>query len=374
MGDRKGGFWYKELFPFTAMVATQCINVGVSIIFKAATLKGLDFRVFMLYSYCISALLFLPLCYFSHRKSQLPPLTIGLLGRFLFLGFLGFSGQYLGYIGIEYSNPTLASAMTNLTPASTFILAVLFRMEKLEMKSWTTQVKIIGSVITIAGALLVVLYNGPVLIRSSTSSASVLAQHPALVTIAGGTKHSDWVKGGALLAVEYVIVGLWCISQAKVIADYPAELAVVFFYNLSCLILAAPACLMGVTNSSAWNILKPDVRLYSVVYSGVMGSGFGILIQTWGVHIKGPVYIASFMPLSIAIAAIMGFIFLGDDLYLGSVIGSLIISLGFYALIWAKAKEDCEKGDEFGASSSQNAPLLGQYDDSTNEGRASAIA
>ena len=48
-----------------------------------------------------------------------------------------------------------------------------------------------------------------------------------------------------------------------------------------------------------------------------MGSGFGILIQTWGVHIKGPVYIASFMPLSIAIAAIMGFIFLGDDLYLG---------------------------------------------------------
>ncbi|XP_027075081.2 WAT1-related protein At5g40240-like isoform X3 [Coffea arabica] len=314
MGDRKGGFWYKELFPFTAMVATQCINVGVSIIFKAATLKGLDFRVFMLYSYCISALLFLPLCYFSHR------------------------------------------------------------MEKLEMKSWTTQVKIIGSVITIAGALLVVLYNGPVLIRSSTSSASVLAQHPALVTIAGGTKHSDWVKGGALLAVEYVIVGLWCISQAKVIADYPAELAVVFFYNLSCLILAAPACLMGVTNSSAWNILKPDVRLYSVVYSGVMGSGFGILIQTWGVHIKGPVYIASFMPLSIAIAAIMGFIFLGDDLYLGSVIGSLIISLGFYALIWAKAKEDCEKGDEFGASSSQNAPLLGQYDDSTNEGRASAIA
>lgn len=38
-----------------------------------------------------------------------------------------FTAQYLGYAGIEYSTPTLASAMSNLMPASTFVLAVLFR-------------------------------------------------------------------------------------------------------------------------------------------------------------------------------------------------------------------------------------------------------
>ena len=48
-----------------------------------------------------------------------------------------------------------------------------------------------------------------------------------------------------------------------------------------------------------------------------MGSCFGVLVHTWGLHIKGPVYVALFKPLSIAIAAVMGFIFLGDDLYLG---------------------------------------------------------
>jgi drug/metabolite transporter (DMT)-like permease len=36
-----------------------------------------------------------------------------------------FSGQLCGYKGIEYSSPTLASAMSNLTPAFTFILAVV---------------------------------------------------------------------------------------------------------------------------------------------------------------------------------------------------------------------------------------------------------
>ena len=35
--------------------------------------------------------------------------------------------QICGYKGIEYSSATLASAISNLTPAFTFILALIFR-------------------------------------------------------------------------------------------------------------------------------------------------------------------------------------------------------------------------------------------------------
>ena len=91
----------------------------------------------------------------------------------------------------------------------------MIRMEKLEMKSWTTQVKIIGSVITIAGALVVVLYKGPVQMRSPTSSASVFAQQPALVNVTTAAEQSDWIKGGALLAADYVIASVWYIYQVK---------------------------------------------------------------------------------------------------------------------------------------------------------------
>ncbi|XP_071914714.1 WAT1-related protein At5g40230 isoform X2 [Coffea arabica] len=349
MGNWRERGCYTEVIPFTAMITVECTNVGLSTIFKAATLKGLNFHVFMLYTYGIAASLLLPLCFF----------------------FRSFVSQYLGYVGIEYSTPTLASAMTNLTPASTFVLAVLLRMEKLEMKSLSTQVKIIGTLITIAGALLVVLYEGPVLIRSPTASASVSEQQPAIAMITAGAEQSDWVKGGALLAAQYVMVSLWYIFQAKAVARYPAELVVVFFYNLSCMIIAAPVCLIEVSNSSAWNIFRPDVRLYSVLYGGLMGSCFGVLVHTWGLHIKGPVYVALFKPLSIAIAAVMGFIFLGDDLYLGCLIGSLIISFGFYVLMWAKAQEvngqTSQKRAEFVESSAENAPLLEAYHGSTSE-------
>ncbi|XP_027074488.2 WAT1-related protein At5g40240-like [Coffea arabica] len=377
MGSWKRTCWYGEVFPFTAMVTMECINVGMNTIFKAATVKGLNYHVFMLYSYGIAALLLLPLCYFFHRNSRLPPFTFGLLARFFSLGLLGFVAQYLGNTGIEYSTPTLASAMSNIAPASTFVLAVLFRMEKLEMKSLSSQVKIIGCAITIAGALVVVLYKGPVLLRSPASSASVFAQ-AALVTLTTGTKQSNWVKGGAILAAEYVVASLWYIYQAKAIGEYPAELVVVFFYNLSCMIIAAPVCLIEVPISSAWNIFKLDVQLYAVLYAGVLGTGFVILVHTWCLHVKGPVYVASFRPLSIAIAAILGFIFLGDNLYLGSVIGSLIISFGFYVLIWAKAQEASGDKSQSGTisreSASRNAPLLDEYDDSTDEGHATTTA
>ncbi|KAK4477399.1 hypothetical protein RD792_016620 [Penstemon davidsonii] len=58
---------------------------------------------------------------------MLPHITVVLLGKFFILGFLRFTGQFLGYKGVSLSSPTLGSAMSNLNPASTFILAIIFR-------------------------------------------------------------------------------------------------------------------------------------------------------------------------------------------------------------------------------------------------------
>ena len=48
-----------------------------------------------------------------------------------------------------------------------------------------------------------------------------------------------------------------------------------------------------------------------------MLSSFGLAMHTWGLHLKGPVYVSLFRPLSIAIAVAMGAIFLSDALHLG---------------------------------------------------------
>ncbi|KAJ0230907.1 EamA domain-containing protein [Hirschfeldia incana] len=258
----------------------------------------------------------------------------------------------VGFKGVEQSSPTLSSAMSNLTPAFTFTLAVIFRMEQVVLRSSATQAKIIGGVLSISGALVVVLYKGPKVLSAASftpSSSPTISLHQQLTS-----SESSWIVGGLLLASQFFFVSVWYIVQTLVMEVYPEEITVVFFYNLFATLVSAPICLLAERNLTSW-VLKPDITLAAIVYSGVFASIFSVLTHTWGLHLKGPVYVSLFRPLSIAIAVAMGAIFLSDALYLGSVIGSVILCFGFYTVIWGKAREDSTKTV---AGSEHCSPLL----------------
>lgn len=51
---------YKDAVPFGAMVIMECVNVGLNTLFKAATLRGMSYHVFVVYSYAFAALLLFP--------------------------------------------------------------------------------------------------------------------------------------------------------------------------------------------------------------------------------------------------------------------------------------------------------------------------
>ncbi|CAA7021073.1 unnamed protein product [Microthlaspi erraticum] len=235
----------------------------------------------------------------------------------------GVIGQIAGCKGIEYSSPTLASAMSNLTPAFTFTLAVIFRIEKVVLRSSGTQAKIIGAIVSISGALVIVLYKGPEVLAAA-SSTSTISLHQNIISV-----ESSWIIGGLLLASQYFLASVWYFLQTRVMEAYPEEITVVFCYNLFATLISAPVCFLAERNLSSW-VLKPDIALAAIVYQGVFVSLFSAIIHTWGLHLKGPVYISLFRPLSIAIAVAMGAIFLGDALHLGSVIGAMILCFGFY--------------------------------------------
>ncbi|KAI4328224.1 hypothetical protein L6164_020597 [Bauhinia variegata] len=77
---------------------------------------------------------------------------------------------------------------------------------------------------------------------------------------------------------------------------------------------------------------------------------------------EGPVYAAMFNPLGIVIALGLGVAFLGEALYLGSMVGAAIIVAGFYAVIWGKLQEEKMVNQKIECcncvSSSGAAPLL----------------
>ncbi|XP_061337657.1 WAT1-related protein At4g15540-like [Gastrolobium bilobum] len=354
-----GSFCYKDVVPFTAMVAIECSNVGVNVLFKAATQKGLSYYVFVVYSFAVSNLVFLlPLPFVFLRSSRLPPFKVSLIFKLFFLGVIGVVAQLCGYKGLQYTSPTLASALSNLIPAFTFILAAFFRMEKVALGSSSTQAKILGSAVSILGALIVVLYKGPTVLSALSPQLS-----PTIDSPMDSTAQTNWVLGGSLLVVEFLLVPIWYIVQANVMKEYPAEFIVVFLYNLCGTFISAPVCILLEENLSSWKI-NPDITLIAIIYSGLFCTGLSCLVHTWGIHLKGPVYISMFKPLSIAIAATLSAIFLGDALYFGTVVGALILSIGFYAVLWGKTKEELiEDFDIDGTQppSSSKTPLLLSY-------------
>lgn len=59
--------WYKDLVPFGAMVIMECVNVALNTLFKAATLKGMSYHVFVVYAYAVAAFVLLPAPFISQR-------------------------------------------------------------------------------------------------------------------------------------------------------------------------------------------------------------------------------------------------------------------------------------------------------------------
>lgn len=337
--------------PFVAMISVECTDTGISVISKAALTKGMSNVVSVVYYNALATLILLP--YFIFCRNKQAPLTFSLLWRFFLLGLIGSSGQVVFLTGIKFSSPTLSSALINLIPIFTFLLAVIFRMEKLEIKRSSSQAKVLGAVVAVTGALVVTLYKGPPVLISSSSNFS--DQNLLLLS-----EQSRWIIGGFLILLVCLSSASWNVLQAATVKEFPDKMTIVFFFTFFITIQSLVFSLILERNPTAWNV-KSTVEVAAIVCTAIFGSLYRIAIHTWCLQKKGPVYVSMFKPLGIAIAVILTVTFLGDTLYLGSVIGSVIITLGFYTVVWGQAKEKnmfLENEVSHLESSGQKDPLI----------------
>ncbi|KAG9140708.1 hypothetical protein Leryth_006889 [Lithospermum erythrorhizon] len=348
-------YFQRDVLPFSVMMVMESLNVGLHTLFKAATQQGMNSNVFVVYAYGVAALVLLPSPFFSNRSTVLPPMNFSIMIKIFFLGLIGCASQLLGYTGISFSSPTLASAMSNLVPAFTFILALFFRMEKLQLRRLSSRAKVLGTIVSIGGAFVVTFYKGPRIISGFSPSTSSLMQNQSL-----SSKPSDWVLGGFFLTTEYMLTPVWYILQAQIMKEYPAELTVIFFYNLFVSIMAGVVTSIIEPGINKWK-LGSHTALASILCQGLFGSCLNNAVHAWIIRIRGPVYVSMFKPLAIAIAVAMGVMLLGDSLYLGSIIGAAIIVTGFYTVMWGKTTEETSKGSgvsDVESTTSEKTPLL----------------
>ncbi|KAI7746996.1 hypothetical protein M8C21_011751 [Ambrosia artemisiifolia] len=331
---------------YVGMVAAQTAQVLLMIVSKSAIADGMSNYSFVFYSNALASLVLLPLSLIFHRSVNRPSLSLIVVGGFIVIGLLGFMAQITGYTGISYSSATLATTLLNLIPGFTFILAIICRMEIIQFGSSATQAKFIGTVVSVAGAIMVTLYKGPPILSSPLKS-EILKNLTA--------QPSNWVLGGIFLAIDAVFASMYIIAQAFVLKKYPAEMIVMNAYCVVCTILSGLTSLVVEDDLSSYS-LQPKKRLLSILYSGIFGSAFQVTVQAWCVRRKGPFFVAMFHPVGIVISTFIGVIFLGDGFYLGSLMGSIIVVIGFYSVMWGKAKE--QKIVAVSKTEDEHAPLL----------------
>ncbi|KAL0336180.1 UNVERIFIED_CONTAM: WAT1-related protein [Sesamum radiatum] len=293
--------------PYVLMVIVQFAQVGLMIAGKAAMSNGMTTFTFIFYSNGLGSLVLLPFSIFIYR----------------------FLVQVIGYTGIMFASASLSTSILNLIPGFTFVLAVIFRLEKFNCRSKTTLAKSIGTVVSIIGAVIATLYQGPSILGPSSHSNA---------TFHAITSSPAWILGGFLLVIDSLVSSFFIIAQALVLKKCPVELVLMFFYSCFIAIASASVSLAVEKDLSAWS-LRPKMRLIPVIYSAFFGNAFQVSILMWCVRKRGPLFVSVFHPLGVIIANAMGIVLLGEPLYLGSVLGSIVVVVGFYSVMWGKARE-----------------------------------
>ncbi|KAI3444286.1 hypothetical protein Pfo_000951 [Paulownia fortunei] len=370
--EGKGSFgnFFEKAKPYIAMISLQFGYAGMNIITKVSLNRGMSHYVLVVYRHAFATAVIAPFALVLERKVR-PKITFTIFMQLFVLGLLGpVIDQNFYYAGLKFTSPTFSCAMSNMLPAMTFVMAVLCRMEKVDMKKVRCQAKVVGTIVTVAGAMLMTLYKGHVL--NMVWSKDI---HPRKSYVTDTTQDTDkdWFKGSILLIIATLAWASFFILQAITLRKYTAQLS-----------LTALVCFMGTLQSIAVTFVmehRPhawaigfDMNLLAAAYAGIVSSSIAYYVQGLVMQKRGPVFVTAFSPLMMIIVAIMGSFILAEKIYVGGVLGAVLIVIGLYSVLWGKYKEYKEKEAEEildpvkgGTGSNQNITMIEDIEANTVE-------
>ncbi|KAG2723692.1 hypothetical protein I3760_02G181300 [Carya illinoinensis] len=333
--------------PFLAAILLQFGYAGLSIISKFALNRGMSPHVLVVYRHAVATVVVAPFAIVLDRKVR-TKLTFSLFAKIVLLGLLEpVIDQNLFYTGMKYTTATFTSAMCNVLPAFAFLMAWVCGLEKVYIKRLHSQAKVMGTIVTVGGAMFMTLFKGTMLNLPWTNLGN------AHETSTSSVNKQDPIKGALMIISGCVCWSGFIILQAITLKSYPAELSLT---ALICLMGSLEGSILALVmewgNPSAWSI-HLNVKLLACVYSGVVCSGFAYYIQAVIMKERGPVFVTAFSPLTMILVAIMGSFILSETLYLGRVIGAVVIVVGLYLVLWGKSKD---QGDQTMSESNKVLP------------------
>nr|DAD36077.1 TPA_asm: hypothetical protein HUJ06_006717 [Nelumbo nucifera] len=208
-------------------------------------------------------------------------------------------------------------------------------LETVDLKSKGGIGKVLGALVCVGGAMLLGLYKGVALTKPSNPQALTHAN-----SLSPSKRAERWRNIGTLaLVAGCTLWSSWFFIQARIGKQYPCQYSSTTFMSFfSALQSATLSLVVGGRDFSSW-ILSSKVEMLTVLYAGIMGSGLSFVGMSWCVKKRGPLFTAAFSPLIQVVVAMFDFSILNEQLHLGSVLGSVLVIVGLYTLLWGKSKD-----------------------------------
>ncbi|KAK4429543.1 WAT1-related protein [Sesamum alatum] len=316
------------------MIFVQLVYSGMALFSKAAISTGMNPYVFVAYRQAFATLALAPFAFFLDGKKA-DPLSYSLIWKIFLASLFGITLSLNLYTcAINYVSATFASASINTIPALTFLIAVAFRIESFSMRDCPGMVKLVGSAVSLSGAMVFALVKGPEVNFMKWHSGSDDQKQKTNPV----SSKEKWIQGCLLMLSANTAWASWLVIQAGLVKQYPAKFRLTMLQCLfSCVQSSVWAMSMN-RDISSWK-LQWDFNLFSVAYCGVVVTGISYWLQLWAVEKKGPLFVATFTPLTLIFTAIISAFFWKEMLYLGSVCGGILVVVGLYCVLWGKNKQ-----------------------------------
>ncbi|KAL3028227.1 hypothetical protein AAZX31_03G102000 [Glycine max] len=170
-------------------------------------------------------------------------------------------------------------------------------MEIVDIRSFRSIAKIVGTVMPVSGATSIALLKGDnwLLDCLSLIGSTIVCQSPASKSHLDHLSFSGWMCFMATL-------------QSAMVTLFVEQ------------------------DLNAWKIRT----LLELI---VMGSALLFFLQAWCFSRRGPLFSAMLNPLFTVIATVLAAILLHEEIYVGSLLGAIGVIIGLYVVLWGKAEE-----------------------------------
>ncbi|KAL5779460.1 hypothetical protein ACOSQ2_010197 [Xanthoceras sorbifolium] len=334
--NNKSKAMFDELKPYVLMVLLQFGSAGMYIISMATINHGMNRYVLIVYRNAIAALVLAPFALLLER----PILD-----------------QEFTYLGMKFTSASYASAIMNAVPCH---ICHCYYFSQINIKKIRSQAKVVGTIVTFGGALLMTMYKGPVinLVCSSTKSHHENSSN--------SSDNKQWVAGTLLILLGCVAWSCFYVLQSIAIKKYPAVLSLSSLICLAGTLQSAVVAVAVERNAGGWAV-GWDSRLFAPLYTGIVSSGITYYLQGLVMKTRGPVFVTAFNPLCMIIVAVLGSIILAEKLHLGSIIGGIIIAVGLYCVVWGKSRDYSDSATSTSAvkADAQQLPISSKSSDAS---------